>query len=186
MDIADAQLEVRSVFLGGFFGQLVSGALWLLSAAIATWCTPKAGFWVLVLGGTLIFPLTLLLLRLTGRQTKLSPANSLHWLGMQVAFTIPCSLPLAVAAAVHRVSWFYPACMLIVGAHYLPYMFLYGMWQFAILAAAMLGGGVAIGLYVPEPITLGGWLTGIALVLFAFVGRRIVAAEQHSAAGSAS
>lgn len=63
--------------------------------------------------------------------------------------------------------------MLIVGAHYLPFMFLYGMWQFAILAAVMISTGLALGMYWPEHITMGGWLTGIMLVLFAFVGRGV-------------
>ena len=44
----------------------------------------------------------------------------------------------AGAAALHRPSWFFPACLVIVGAHYLPFVFLYGMcmWKFAALAAA--------------------------------------------------
>ena len=35
--IADAQREIRTRFAGGFYGQLVSGVLWLVSAALATW-----------------------------------------------------------------------------------------------------------------------------------------------------
>lgn len=35
MEIADAQREMRSAFLGGFVGQLVSGVLWLVSAGLA-------------------------------------------------------------------------------------------------------------------------------------------------------
>ena len=37
MHVADAQREVRMVFLGGFMGQLVSGLLWVGSAAAATY-----------------------------------------------------------------------------------------------------------------------------------------------------
>ena len=33
MQIDEAQRDVRLVYVGGFFGQLVSGALWLLAAA---------------------------------------------------------------------------------------------------------------------------------------------------------
>jgi GNAT superfamily N-acetyltransferase len=32
---------MRTRFVGGFYGQLVSGALWLASAALATWSTPR-------------------------------------------------------------------------------------------------------------------------------------------------
>ena len=51
MQIADAQHEVRHVFLGGFVGQLVSSLLWTASAALATWSTPRLAITVLVIGG---------------------------------------------------------------------------------------------------------------------------------------
>lgn len=56
--------------------------------------------------------------------------NPLGPLGMQVAFIIPCSYPVIGAAVLHNVNWFYPAFMVIVGAHYLPFVFLYGMWHY--------------------------------------------------------
>lgn len=36
MLIADAQRGVRRVYVGGFYGQLVSGAVWLVASAAAT------------------------------------------------------------------------------------------------------------------------------------------------------
>ena len=62
MEISEAQRDVRTTFVGGFAGQLVAGTLWLLSAALATWRSPRIAIWVLVVGGIFIFPLTLLLL----------------------------------------------------------------------------------------------------------------------------
>jgi len=66
MQVSDAQREVRDVFRGGSMGQLVSGLLWLASALVATVAYPEAGMLVLLLGGILIFPLTLLGLRVLG------------------------------------------------------------------------------------------------------------------------
>jgi hypothetical protein len=37
MDIQDAQRESRSVYIGGFWGQLVSSIIWLVFAALGTW-----------------------------------------------------------------------------------------------------------------------------------------------------
>ena len=71
MQVQDAQREVRTVFVGGFWGQLVSSALWLASAALGTWMTPRAAIFALVVSGFFIFPLTQLLLRLTGRPASL-------------------------------------------------------------------------------------------------------------------
>ena len=99
MHVADAQRDVRSTFLGGFAGQLVSAALWFASAALGTWGTPRQAILMLVLGGFFIFPLTGLSLRVTGHGARLQRENPLNQLAMQVAFTLPLTLPLVGAAA---------------------------------------------------------------------------------------
>jgi hypothetical protein len=150
------------------------------SAALATVSTPRTAIVVLAVGGTFIFPLTLLVLKAMGGRTSLSPENPLAGLARQIAFTVPISLPLVGAATLHRLGWFYPAFMIVVGAHYLPFWFLYGMWQFAALGAALCGGALLLGLYVPEPWSLGGWITGLALLAFAFLGRAVAASHSAS------
>jgi hypothetical protein len=54
--IADAQREIRQAYIGGFMGQLVSGVLWLVTAALATWGSARAAILFVVFGGMLIFP----------------------------------------------------------------------------------------------------------------------------------
>lgn len=185
MDVADAQREVRSVFIGGFPGQIVSGGLWLLSAGLGSWVSPSRGIVCLVLGGMFIFPLTQLILHLMRRPASLSRGNPMGQLAMQVAFTIPLTLPVVAGATLYRLNWFYPACMLVVGSHYLPFVFLYGMWQFAVLAGVLIGGGLVIGLYFGNSFTLGGWFTGVVLLLFAFVGRSVAVREARTLVNSA-
>jgi len=96
----------------------------------------------------------------------------MNGLAMQVAFTLPLTLPLVFAATAYRHSWFYPAFMVAVGAHYLPFIFLYGMWQFGVLAALLIGSGLFIAIYLPTTLSLGGWLAASMLLVFAFIGRR--------------
>jgi len=177
MRVIDAQREVRTVFAGGFVGQAVSSGIWILSAALSTWDSPRRGIVVLVVGGAFIFPITQLILRLMGRPASLSAANPMGQLAMQVAFTIPANLFVVAGAALYRLNWFYPACMIVLGAHYFPFVFLYGMWQFWMLGALLVGGAVAIGMFVPEPFSLGGWLTAVVLLIFAFVGRAAANAD---------
>lgn len=168
MLIADAQSEVRTVYMGGFVGQLVSALIWFASAAVATFVEPKAGFWTLAIAGAAIFPLTQALLRLAGRRAVLAQNNPLRYLAMQIAFTVPFVLPVAGAAALYNPGWFYPACLVIVGAHYLPFVFLFGMKTFAALAATLLCAGFAIGMLAPDKLALGGWIGGTVLFTFAF------------------
>jgi hypothetical protein len=178
MDVREAQREVRKTFRGGFMGQLVSGVLWLGSAALGTWGTPRQAILLLVVGGLFIFPLTQLGLRLMGGPSGLRPDNPLGGLGMQVAFVLPLTLPVVGAAALYRLHWFYPAFMIVLGAHYLPFVFLYGMRLFAVLGALLVGLGVAIGLHAQESFSLGAWVTAGILLLFAVLGRASVRQEQ--------
>lgn len=169
MQVAEAQQEVRTVYLGGSVGQLVSGAIWLVSAALGSWVGKREAILMLVVGGAFIFPITQLALRLSGRAWSLRGANPLRQLAMQVAFIVPLTLPVVGGAALHNVNWFYPACMIVVGAHYLPFIFLYGNPRFGILAALLMGGGVALGMARPQEFAPGGWLTGLVLVAFGLV-----------------
>ena len=95
---------------------------------------------------------------------------------------MPLALPVVLALTSRSPQWFCPAMLIVVGAHYLPFVFLYGMWQWLVLAAAMLSAGVVLGMYVPLGFAAGGWFGGAALVAFAFAGWRVVVAEERRAA----
>lgn len=172
MDIADAQQDVRTVYAGGFHGQLVSGTLWLLAAGTSVAVSHRVGIVVLLAGGSLIFPITTLLLKAVGGPASLPRGHPMAPLAMQIAFTVPLGLLVAVAAAGYREEWFFPASMVIVGAHYLPFTFLYGTALFAVLGGLMALGGVALALWLPNTFTTGGWMTGALLIAFAFLLRR--------------
>jgi len=182
MHVEDAQRDVRTVFVGGFWGQCVSATIWLASAALGTWDTPRAAILTLVFGGFFIFPVTTLLLRLTGGRAYLTSGNPLGYLGMQVAFTLPLSMPLLIPVATFRLNWFYPALLVLLGAHYLPFVFMYGMRMFAFLCAILVGSGIAIAHWFPEPFSLGGWVGGVTLLVFAWIGRAVVRAEARGKA----
>jgi hypothetical protein len=168
MQIQEAQKEMRTVLLNGSVGQAVSGIIWLVSAALATFVSPNTGITVLVLVGIFIFPLTLLALRLMGRSAAIRKENPFNFLAMQTAFIVPLCLPVVGGAALYNLDWFYPAFMIVVGAHYLPFMTLYGMWQFGPLGGVLIFAGVALALWLPGlGFAAGGWFTGAVLILFA-------------------
>ncbi|MFO7623616.1 MAG: hypothetical protein R6V73_04640 [Anaerolineales bacterium] len=98
MNILEAQSEMRSAFLGGFAGQLVSGLIWLIA----------------------------------------------------------------------------------VGSHYLPFITLYGMKLFGLLAALLVIAGAGLALYGPAIFSLGGWLAGVIFIVFAFIGRAVVLREENA------
>ena len=182
MLVADAQRHVRTAFIGGFWGQLVSSAIWLVSAAFATWSTPRAAIIAIVASGFIIFPVTLLLLRLTGGPASPTKGNPLSKLGMQIAFALPMTMLLLVPVTEFRLNLFYPALLILLGAHYLPFVFLYGMRMFAVLCALLVSSGVVIALYLPHSFSLGAWVGGLTLFVFAWIGRAAVKRERRAIA----
>ena len=180
MTISEAQWEIRTRFVGGFYGQHVAGLLWLASAGLAVWRGPRASIITLVVGGFLIFPATELLIRAFGERARVSSANALLSLGMQIAFVLPLSMPLLVPVGLYRLNWFYPAMMILLGAHYLPFVFLYGMRMFGVLAALLVSGGILIAMYFSTSFSIGAWFTGAVLLVFAQFGRMIVNDEYRA------
>jgi hypothetical protein len=180
LDIQTAQNDVQSTFLRGSVGQAVSGFIWLSSSVLATWIAPRPAILVLVLGGVLIFPLTQGGLRLMGRPGGLPRGHPMNQLAMEVAFIVPLSLPVIGAASLYSINWFYPAFMVILGVHYMPFIFLYGMWEFGVLSAALIGAGVGIAFLLPNIFAAGGWFTAVVLLLFAvLVKMKPVVSENH-------
>lgn len=180
MHVEDAQVEVRRVYIGGFWGQLVSSAIWLAAAALGTWVSPKAAILTVVVGGFFIFPLTQLLLRFSGRRARVGRDNPFHWLGMQVALVLPLSMLLLVPVGLYRLNWFFPALMILVGAHYLPFASLYGMRMFLLLSGMLVVSGMVIALWFSASFSLGAWIAGALLFVFAWIGRSVAAAEARA------
>lgn len=172
MTITDAQQDVRDVYARGLHGQLVSSVVWSVAATVSVVVSPVAGIVCLLAGGTMILPVTSLLLRLRGGPAALPAGHPMAGLATQIAFTVPLGLLVAVAAAGYRQEWFFPASLVIVGAHYLPFTFLYGMRLFAVLGGAMVLAGVALALWLPNTFSTGGWVGAALLACFALAVRR--------------
>ncbi|MBB5061231.1 hypothetical protein HDF16_005967 [Granulicella aggregans] len=67
--------------------------------------------------------------------------------------------------------------MIVVGAHYLPFMFSYGMNHSGALAAVLIGSGMVLAMRVPNRPLVGAWTTAVVLLVLAFVGRHAALAE---------
>ncbi len=63
----------------------------------------------------------------------------------------------------------------------MPCVFRYGMWHFGVLAGLLIFGGLGMALYLQSSYILGGWFTGVVLLLFAFIARSVVLAEAKRA-----
>lgn len=174
MEIKEAQREFRAVFLGGAVGQFVTGIIWLLSAVFSTWVGQGAGIIALFVGGIFIFPLTQLALRGLGRSQTVSPENPFNQYFLHSVIAMGATYPLVYVATLYRTNWFYPAFMLVTGAHYLSFIMFYGMKQFGVLAGILIVGGIALAMLLPDVFSAGGWLTGGVLLGYALTIWRTV------------
>jgi hypothetical protein len=165
VEIARAQADVRRVYRSGSVGQVVSGVVWLVAAAVATRVSDGAGMASLFLGGVLIFPVTTAALRLLGGPAALPRSHPMNALALQVAMTVPLGLLVVIVLGHDDPPLFFPAAMVLVGAHYLPFVFLYGMPAFGALAGLLVIGAVALLYLVPGAGLAGAWATGIVLVV---------------------
>ena len=81
-------------------------------------------------------------LRLLGGPSSLPAGHPLSSLAFRTAIQVPLGLLVALALAAFDARLFFPAAMVVVGAHYLPFLFLYGMRSVPLLAVPMIALGV--------------------------------------------
>jgi len=141
LTLAEAQRDVRVAHAGGGTGMVVSGLLWLGCGVVAISAGPRAAMLANFFGGMFIFPVALLVERLLGRRGLLSQGNPLGDLARESAFMMVVCIPLAFVAAMVRPELFFPAMLVLVGAHYWPFATLYGMRLYWALGAVMIGAG---------------------------------------------
>lgn len=167
MEVSQAQADVRRVYRAGFLGPLVSSVIWAAASAVFTWGSAAAGMAALFFGGMLIFPLGTLVMKLLGGPTALPKGHPSAALAMQCAFTVPLGLLVAIALGSYEPVLFFPAALIIVGAHYLLFISLYGMRLFAVLAGALILLGVSMLFVLPKLGGISGWLGAAVFLLFA-------------------
>ena len=101
--------------------------------------------------------------------------NPFKSLGMRVAFVLPLSMLLLVPVVHYDLNLFFPALMVLLVAHYLPAS-LYGMRIFLVLAGILIAMGVVVARYFSGTFSLGAWIAGLALLVFAWIGRSVATA----------
>lgn len=164
MKLEDAQNDVRDVYMNGFVGPLVSSIIWLASAGAYQWSTPALAMATLFFGGAMIFPLSTLLLKLVGSKGSLPKGHPSNALATQSALTVPFGFIVTITLGITVPALFFPASLIIVGAHYLPFMSLYGLKFYGVLAGSMIGIGAATIFIFTDLRETVGWIGGAVLL----------------------
>jgi hypothetical protein len=142
--LAQVQADMRSGYMDGAPGVLVSGVVWLVAAVVASVSSPRTAVWVLVAGGTLIHPLSVLVTRALGRRGSHSPGNPLAHLALEGTVWFIGGIAIALLMQLQRVEWFFPAMLVLIGGRYLTFQTLYGLRSYWICGAVLCLAGVGL------------------------------------------
>ena len=172
--LADAQRDMRTAYLGGAPGVLVSGLVWTVAACVALWLSPQRAVWALFVGGVFIHPLSVVLVRLLGRSGRHAQGTPLGPLAMATTFWMILMLPLAYAVSLLRIELFFPAMLFVIGGRYLCFQTLYGNRLYWLIGAVLAVSGYCLAaLNAPVAIGAGaGALIEIGFAAVLLVGAR--------------
>ena len=148
---SDAQREMRFAYYGGAPGMLTSATVWLAAAIVSLVASADRGVWVLLIGGALIHPVSVLLLKAIGRSGKHSPGNPLGSLALATTFWLVLSCVLAYAVSRLHIEWFFPAMLLVIGGRYLTFSTIFGTRLYWVCGAALILAGYALWRFNAEP-----------------------------------
>lgn len=162
---------MRRGYCSGGAGVLASAIAGSCAAGTALFASPQRAMWVLLIGGLLIFPASVLICRVLGtrgRHTKGNPRGQLA--GASTFWLVFCIL-VALVLGLLKVQWFFPAMLLIIGGRYLSFATIYGMGLYWGLGLVLAASGIAYGGLVPSPFSVpfaASSLTGAVIeILFA-------------------
>lgn len=132
-----AQTDMCKGYANGSTGVIVSGLIWLISAAISYQYSARQAVWTLLIGGMFIYPVSVRLSKvfgLSGTHTKGNPLGNLAMEG--TIFMLMC-LPLAFGLSLQHKEWFFQGMLLIIGGRYLTFASIYGVRLYWILGSIL-------------------------------------------------
>jgi hypothetical protein len=72
-------------------------------------------------------------------------------------------------ACKYNINWFFPAFAVLVGAHYLPFIWAYKMPTFGILAGLIISVGILCAMKFSDSFPIAAYMTGTMMILFAII-----------------
>lgn len=156
--IDDAQREMRQAYACGAPGMAASATAWLVAGVVAWQVSASAAVWALLIGGMAIHPAGMLICRLMGRSGQHDKTNPLGPLALEGTVWLIFCLPIAYGVSLHRVGWFFPAMLLVIGGRYFTFRTLYGLRIYLACGAALglAGYGLAAAGMPPAVVALSG------------------------------
>lgn len=146
MTMREAQGDMRRGYLSGATGIVASAMAWAIATAFAAFVSPERAIWALLIGGMLIYPVSVLLCKLLGASGAHSKGNPLGQLAGASTFWLIFSLPLAYGLGLRQPAWFFLGMLLVIGGRYLVFASVYGMRLYWALGLALAASAIVLAL----------------------------------------
>lgn len=172
----DYHKEIRQSYLGGFSILIIEGFFWIFAGILWNYISFEIGILVIIISGTFFYPLSQLL-QIILKRPKIRKENPLNLLFTLIGLIIPFSFPLVFMLTKENVNLFFPALTVIIGAHYLPFVYAYKMKIYWVIAPLLVVGGSLFGFIMPDNIYYCAYYTGCVLLLFAIINYYLIKKE---------
>jgi len=163
----EQQKEMCNAYFDGAPGILVSGLVWIAAALVCYSLGTNQAVWTLLIGGSLIYPISAVVTKAAGRSAKTDKANALNQLGMASTIWLILGCAMAYGLFLLKPVLFFPAMMATIGSRYLIFASIYGKPIFWVMGISLIGAGTVTLFSVPQPAIAAG-LGGLIELVFAF------------------
>lgn len=137
-NLQDAQQDMKNGYGHGSIGVIVSGIVWVISSLVVNFYSSQKGIWTLLIGGALIFPISILIGKIIGLKCSNDKNNPLTKLTMEGTIWMLMCIPLAYGLSLIKVEWFFQGMLMIIAGRHLTFATVYGTRIYWVLGA-MLG-----------------------------------------------
>lgn len=166
--ILDAQKDMRDAYFDGVPGVISSGVVWIMAGLAALILSPASGILVLIFGGALIFPVSVVLCKVLGRSGKHKKDNPLAFLAIEGTVWMLLSIPIAVGISLYKPEWFFPSMLMVIAGRYLTFNTLYGSRLFWLLSGFLIVSAIGLVIF-HAPMYVSGLVGGLIELVFALV-----------------
>ncbi len=147
-----AQKDMRFGYCSGAAGMLASSLVWFAGVVTVLQFSGQQAVWVLLVAGMFIHPIGVLIAKIAGRPGNHNKGNPLAGLAYASTLWLIFSLPLAYAAYLVNINWFFPAMLLVIGGRYLVFSTLFGLKLYWICGLALAFAGFMLGKTAAAPL----------------------------------
>ncbi|WP_296001603.1 hypothetical protein [Rugamonas sp.] len=163
----DQQKEMRHAYFDGAPGILVSGLVWIAAALVCHLLGMRLSVWTLLIGGALIYPISVIVTKAIGRPARTGKANALNQLVMASTIWLILGCAMAYGLFLLAPALFFPAMMATIGSRYLIFASAYGRPVFWTMGVSLIAGG-SCAFFLAFPPAVAAGLGGLIEVVFAF------------------